>query len=806
MEKKTGDREGQKQSVPTPQPTKDGNPDLFRTINAEEWKDIQATFLQQKTIPGRKEEPRGARPEPPGVSQTAPAPKHLSFTDLPLENISAEIEQIQKIQQRQEAALQAAPSESPVLVKSRSPEEHDSQDKVGTTPRVMEVGSVVHQHFRLIQLLGEGTMGRVFLAEHERFRSLYAVKVLHPWIVRQTHVVQQLITSFRHLEQLSHPGLVRPFLLDIEPSTDNIFYFMDFVPGRNLVSIFAQKHESSTTFEKEEVVDFLAKIAEPLSYAHQHQRFGGNLQPSRILWTERRTDTPIQLLSFGLLSAAMRQDRSPLQSGPLYAMYYAPPEMQQAGAPLSAASDVFSVGVIIYQMLTGALPIGIARPPSEVSSRWPVALDRVMIKAMKPLPQERYASIEEFVSEFTDAFKAKSNVVQLSLSGESSPELPAASTFQPVISSPTTRSVRPPSSHPSSRSSSHPPSHTAPALHKKSTPPRGVGSATTSSKFPPLSGMTGPSGSVSMPSMTSLDAAEWQGSLTPRSVWPAHDKTITSMALSPDGSLLASAGEEQCLKIWATSSWSQLHNIPVGAGRLKHIQWSHDNRYVAFVDDQNAVQIWSVAYTKRECTLAHDTRVHALAWLQNGSQLYAALENGTIVMWNLPMRRMIAALDAHVGAVLTLRYEPQLNVLVSGGADQQIKLWSVEKKNLYQNLCQCKSSIFAMAFSPTASTLATGHTDALVQLRDFRSGHLKCSLHGHEGTITALIFGPQERWLASAATDCTIRLWNTRQFKQLAKLEHHSTPVHSLCLSNDGLWMVSACNDNQIRIWDTSRW
>lgn len=779
MDKKSGSQGPRTEApVEAPQPTKQGNPDLFRTINANEWHELRAQYGLDMQ----------GKPEP--------AEEHLSFTDLPMENVTSEIDKLKHKDTSSEPAFRHQSPSNEQLRQLNETSDYDSQDALQSRSRGLEVGSILN-HYHLESVLGDGMTGRVYLAQHLKLPTRYAVKVLHSWFTKQNSLRQSFMNGFMQVERLSHPSLVRPFLLDEDPQTGELYYFMDKLQGKTFVSVFSEKHERKETFSQEEILKFLEQISEPLHYAHRHNVFGGNIQPSRIFIDERNTSNPLRLLSFGLGAFAVRSEHSPLQSGPLHAMYYAAPETQHGGGSVSAASDIFSLGVIIYQMLTGALPIGIARPPSEVSQEWNPSIDKVMSRAMQADASKRYATLEEFTAEFKSAFKPKSNMVSLSLSGDSSSELPQpASAFKPVVT-PLPSNVSGPSS-------------------QMNTKPVGLDSHRSSSTMNPRPRITPPKGAVYTSGMYRSAAGNSSvqnespyssGSSspnTPMSAWPAHDRAITSMAISSDGKLMASVGEDRALKIWSTGSWSQLQNSSINASRLKHLSWSSDSQNVAFVDEQNTVQVWNLQSMRLSHSLPHSTRVHGIAWHPNGHQLYTACDNNTIQMWNLRMDRVMATLEGHTGPVHSLLFEPSFKAIVSGSSDHAIKLWSVEEKRLFQSLCTCKSPVFAMALSPNSSILATGHTDALVQLRDFRSGHLKCSLRGHEGSITALAFGPSDKWLASAATDYSIRLWNTRQSKLVHTIDHHSSPVHSLCVSSDGSWMASASGDNQINIWDTS--
>ncbi len=813
-----------------------GNPDLFRTMNADEWRRIQAEFLSEQAL--RESQRKSEKP--------------LSFTDLPLEEMVSGVTAQEKDSTEENWSPDPFPSSK--LAQSAAYDERDSDEALSHSTSFIDVGYTLNQKYKLVQLLGEGITGRVFLAQHLHWRTRYVIKILHPWISRQNSAMQQFIKSFQELETFQHEGIVRPFLLDYDPPSGRVFYFMDYIEGETLVSSLLRKHNQGddSQFSKEDVLYLFEALVSIITYTHSHSFYAGNIQPSRILLTPNG-HAPLQLLSYGLSFAT--QGSSPLQSGSLHTMYYAAPELKMGNPTVTGACDVFSIGVMVYQLLTGTLPIGIPRPPSEVSSQWPKSLDHVMACAMHAEPGQRYDSLRVFLDEFKSAFKPRSNMVQLSLSGEEPPlTAPVSQTFQPTVASP------PPFSHGSKQSSvvsqhqpgkAKAPSSRLANLSKPSTPlgdshqrnasasrvsslksdgasRLAVGQHSSSrshgisphSPHPNYGSQTPPSiyGSQTSSSISMSHAGNSRivnsvmgSSGTPSpgepiSTWPAHEHRITSMALSPDGKLLASTGEEGCLRLWATGSWSQLQTLPIEGTRISQLRWSSDSRYVAFVCDSLSVQVWDTRHMRKEQELSHQSKVHDLAWHTKGHLLYTACADQQIHSWNLRLQRINGTLEGHEGAVRALLFDPKSKMLVSGGDDSHIKMWSVERKKLFQNLSFTTASISAMTLSHSSNMLATGHADNVIQVRDLRTGHLKCSLTGHEGTITCLSFGPNDRWLASGSMDGTLRIWDSREYKLIHTIGHHNSPVHSIGVSNDGQWIASASNENTICIWDSSRW
>ncbi|MEW5977642.1 MAG: tetratricopeptide repeat protein [Acidobacteriota bacterium] len=215
--------------------------------------------------------------------------------------------------------------------------------------------------YRVRGLLGEGGMGVVYLAEREDLGSLVAIKILRDaWLSPSRR--ERFASEQRTLAQLNHPSIAR--LYDADSLADGTPWFvMEYVEGVSLTEYCRQRRSAI-----EERLQLLRSVCEAVQYAHRHAVIHRDLKPSNILV---KADGGVRLLDFGIakqmesLDAAVDQTRTGLR---LMTPAYAAPE-QIRGERVGIHTDVYALGVVLYELLTGRLPFDLSsRTPSEAEA------------------------------------------------------------------------------------------------------------------------------------------------------------------------------------------------------------------------------------------------------------------------------------------------------------------------------------------------------------------------------------------------------------------------------------------------------
>jgi serine/threonine-protein kinase len=287
------------------------------------------------------------------------------------------------------------PGDCPTLMPSRGPVGASNEDgllgqRLGT--------------FRVVRPLGQGGMGRVYLAEHGLIQKRVAVKVLHAHLVQDTKLVSRFLAEARAASRIQHENVVTVF--DLDTYEGRPYLVMEYLEGETLTSFVRER------LKPERVVELLAQVCNALGAAHAQGVIHRDLKPANIYVLPREdVGHRVKLLDFGIakhLYAAA--DETPTQVGTLMGTpEFMAPE-QCAGGAVDARTDLYAAGVLGHLLLTGQHPfIGkttaelllahlqhTPRPAHELASEVPPALSRVLLRAMAREPADRYASAAEF--------------------------------------------------------------------------------------------------------------------------------------------------------------------------------------------------------------------------------------------------------------------------------------------------------------------------------------------------------------------------------------------------------------------------
>lgn len=266
--------------------------------------------------------------------------------------------------------------------------------------------------FRVLRPIGSGGMGTVYLAEHagDGFKQLVALKLIKRGMDTSA-VLKRFLMERRILAQLDHPNIAR--MLDGGSTEDGLPYFvMEHVEGDEI-----RKYANANNLGLEERLELFRTVCSAVSSAHQKLVIHRDIKPTNILVTK---DGEPKLLDFGiakLISPDWNSDEATLTQFRVLTPEYASPEQMHGGA-VSTATDVYSLGVVLYELLTGSRPfsfkekdgraiadIALTTEPPKPSaitvatiepSRLRGDLDNMILKAIRHEPERRYQSVQEF--------------------------------------------------------------------------------------------------------------------------------------------------------------------------------------------------------------------------------------------------------------------------------------------------------------------------------------------------------------------------------------------------------------------------
>jgi len=281
-------------------------------------------------------------------------------------------------------------------------------DLIGTAPDGM-IGRILGDRYRVLSRLGEGGMGTVYLCEHAILRRRFALKVLRPELGGDPELVERFRNEAIAASRIGQENVVD--VVDFGAEEDGaLYYVMEALDGRSIGAILRDEGP----FPLARALGLLEQTCRALAAAHARGVVHRDVKPDNIFVVRREELERVKILDFGIshVPHEMSGSRLTVAGSIIGTPEYMAPE-QASGATVDHRADVYAVGVLAYEMLTGVLPIEAGnavatlvaaqtRPPSPPSSRrreLPAEVDRIVLRALAKRPDDRFPTMLEFAAE-----------------------------------------------------------------------------------------------------------------------------------------------------------------------------------------------------------------------------------------------------------------------------------------------------------------------------------------------------------------------------------------------------------------------
>lgn len=295
--------------------------------------------------------------------------------------------------------------------------------------------------YRIVAQLGQGGMATVYKGYHANLDRYVAIKVMHPAFKEDPNFLERFKREAQIVAKLDHPAIIPVY--DFADVYGQPYLVMKYVEGETLK---AHLQRRSLTFY--EIVQVMDVVADGLTFAHQQGILHRDIKPSNIMLDGRGSSL---IADFGLARIAQAGESTLSQDMMLGTPQYISPEQAQGVRELGPSTDIYSLGVVLYEMVVGRVPFTADTPyaiihdhiykplplPSQVNPEVPAAVERVLLKALAKAPEDRFQSAVELMAAFRQAV-AETGLTELSTASYSIEErfVPPLTPSPPGVPSP----------------------------------------------------------------------------------------------------------------------------------------------------------------------------------------------------------------------------------------------------------------------------------------------------------------------------------------------------------------------------------
>jgi serine/threonine protein kinase/WD40 repeat protein len=717
----------------------------------------------------------------------------------------------------------------------------DSADEL---PRSGAIGP-----FELTRWLGSGAFGEVYHARDTRLDRVVALKVPRRGRLGREDS-ERFFREARAAAQLQHPNIVS--LYEVGRADDTVYIVSAFIDGTSLADWPLRQQRVSAR----EAAALCQKLAGALEHAHAAGVVHRDLKPANVLVDSAGEP---HISDFGLA----RRDSGEVTmttDGVLVGTpaYMSPEQARGDSHSADARSDIYSLGVILFELLTGELPfrgnvrrvteqIVSEEPPSprKLNTTVPRDLETITLKCLEKDPARRYRAAKDLADDLDRWRKGEPIHARPTSSAEKlwrwcrrKPALAASLLSISIlflvvsIGSPIAvfRINR-------ARQTAVMASNNETRLRRLADRRVYAADMKLAQRALEVNNLGGALRLLNRhrptdKSQPDLRGWEW------RYLWgqcqsDADDvfcktSSIMSLAVSADGAWLATGLDSTGVSIWDRSTRREIERLPA-RGFFVHVAFSPTQPLLAYSDqpgfgsaDRNYyIHLWDGATRQRVATLPINNHCYGLAFSEDGQTLVTSTQNmgnhpafpGAITLWRVADRSMVASYPIRQyatgeGTPFALARDGSFAAHLSG--NDKVRVMDLATGQERWERKATDDYILALALSPDGKTLASGegYSASVIRLWDVTSGRELGRLEGHRAGIHQLIFWPDGKTLASASLDQTIRLWDVSDpanGREINTLSGHTSKVRTLALLPDQRTLASGSADGTVYLWNTAR-